>query len=84
MIMTTSHPITPLLRQGEALGLRLMTSNGYSVLMSTLFGAVGTVAAAMALFSQVVFNCAQRQTVNRQLRFWAIRRVHLIGRDQPA
>ena len=41
MIMSTLHQITPPHRQGEALGLRLMTINASSVMMPLLFGAAG-------------------------------------------
>jgi MFS-type transporter involved in bile tolerance (Atg22 family) len=50
MIMSTLHQITPQHRQGEALGLRLMTINGSSVLMPMLFGAAGAVAGVAPVF----------------------------------
>ena len=50
MIMSTLHQITPEHRQGEALGLRLMSINASSVLMPSLFGAVGAVAGVSPLF----------------------------------
>ena len=50
MIMSTLHQITPHHRQGEALGLRLMTINGSSVLMPMLFGAAGAVAGVAPVF----------------------------------
>jgi MFS family permease len=50
MIMSTLHQITPAHRQGEALGLRLMSINASSVLMPTLFGAVGAVAGVSPVF----------------------------------
>jgi MFS family permease len=43
MVMSTLHQITPHHRQGEALGLRIMTVNASSVLMPMLFGAAGAV-----------------------------------------
>lgn len=50
MIMSTLHQITPAHRQGEALGLRLMSINASSVLMPTLFGAAGAVAGVAPVF----------------------------------
>lgn len=41
MVMSLLHQITPSHRQGEALGLRLMTINASSVAMPMLFGTVG-------------------------------------------
>ena len=42
MIMSMLHQVTPVHRQGEALGLRLMTINASSVAMPMLFGTLGT------------------------------------------
>lgn len=50
MILSTLHQITPAHRQGEALGLRLMSINASSVLMPSLFGAAGAVAGVAPLF----------------------------------
>jgi len=50
MIMSTLHQITPQHRQGEALGLRLMSINASSVLMPMLFGAAGAVAGVAPVF----------------------------------
>lgn len=50
MIMSTLHQITPSHRQGEALGLRLMSINASSVLMPMLFGTVGAVVGVAPLF----------------------------------
>lgn len=50
MVMSMIHQITPQHRQGEALGLRMMTINGSSVLMPVLFGSIGTVVGVSALF----------------------------------
>ena len=50
MIMSTLHQITPAHRQGEALGLRLLSINASSVLMPSLFGAVGAVAGVSPVF----------------------------------
>jgi MFS family permease len=50
MIMSTLHQITPSHRQGEALGLRLMSINASSVLMPMLFGAAGAIAGVAPVF----------------------------------
>lgn len=50
MIMSTLHQITPSDRQGEALGLRLMSLNGSSVLMPMVFGALGAAIGISAVF----------------------------------
>ena len=50
MVMSTLHQITPAHRQGEALGLRLMSINASSVLMPMLFGAAGAVAGVSPVF----------------------------------
>ena len=50
MIMSTLHQITPEHRQGEALGLRLMSINVSSVIMPSLFGAAGALAGVSPLF----------------------------------
>jgi MFS family permease len=50
MIMSTLHQITPSHRQGEALGLRLMSINASSVLMPMLFGAAGALAGVAPVF----------------------------------
>lgn len=50
MIMSMLHHITPDERHGEALAFRSMAINASSTLMPLLFGAVGTVVGAAALF----------------------------------
>ncbi len=50
MIMSTLHQITPADRHGEALGLRLMSLNGSSVLMPMLFGSIGAVVGVSVVF----------------------------------
>ncbi len=50
MIMSTLHQITPPHRQGEALGLRLMSINASSVFMPMVFGAVGAIAGVAPVF----------------------------------
>ena len=50
MIMSTLHQITPSDRHGEALGLRLMSLNGSSVMMPMLFGSIGAAVGVSAVF----------------------------------
>jgi MFS family permease len=50
MIMSTLHQITPADRHGEALGLRLMSLNGSSVVMPLLFGSIGAVIGVSLVF----------------------------------
>jgi MFS family permease len=50
MIMSTLHQITPPQRQGEALGLRLMSINASSVVMPMVFGLAGAIAGVAPLF----------------------------------
>ncbi len=50
MIMSALHQITPADRQGEALGLRLMSLNGSSVVMPLLFGSIGAVVGVSLVF----------------------------------
>jgi len=50
MIMSSLHQITPTDRQGEALGLRLITVNASSVLMPMIFGTAGTIVGVTSVF----------------------------------
>lgn len=50
MIMSTLHQITPEHRQGEALGLRLMSINASSVVMPLLFGMAGALIGVSGVF----------------------------------
>ena len=50
MIMNMLHQITPHARQGEALGLRLMSVNASSVVVPLLFGAAGAVVGVGGVF----------------------------------
>ena len=50
MIMSMLHQITPHARQGEALGLRLMSVNASSVVVPLLFGAAGAVVGVGGVF----------------------------------
>lgn len=53
MIMSTLHQITPADRHGEALGLRLMSLNGSSVVMPLIFGSMGAVVGVSLVFWMV-------------------------------
>lgn len=50
MIMSTLHQITPADRHGEALGLRLMSLNGSSVVMPLMFGSIGAAIGVSLVF----------------------------------
>ncbi len=50
MIMSTLHQITPSDRHGEALGLRLMSLNGSSVVMPLIFGSMGAFVGVSLVF----------------------------------
>ena len=50
MVMSTLHQITPHVRHGEALGLRLMAINAASVTMPILFGTLGTALGVKMVF----------------------------------
>lgn len=50
MVMSTLHQITPAHRQGEALGLRMMTVTGSSVLMPVVFGSVSALVGSAGVF----------------------------------
>jgi MFS family permease len=50
MVMSTLHHVTPRERQGEALGLRIMTIYASSVIMPLLFGSLGALVGATAVF----------------------------------
>jgi MFS family permease len=56
MVMSTMHQITPQQRQGEALGLRLMTINASSVVMPMMFGALGASVGVSGVFWFVSFS----------------------------
>ncbi|MFM6990604.1 MAG: MFS transporter [Rhodoferax sp.] len=71
MIMSTLHQITPDHRQGEALGLRIMTVNASSVIMPLIFGAAGAVAGVAVVF-WVVGACVASGTPQA----WRLRPQH--------
>ena len=50
MIMSTLHQITPEHRQGEALGLRMMSVTAAGVLMPIVFGGTGHAVGLLGVF----------------------------------
>ena len=68
MIMSTLHQITPPERHGEALGLRLMTLNGSSVIMPLMFGSAGAVIGVKAVFWVVGVVVGSGSTMAWRLR----------------
>ena len=71
MIMSTLHFITPPHRQGEALGLRLMSINVSSILMPMVFGTVGTAIGVASVFWAVsagVLGCTRAAW---KLKYWS-------------
>jgi MFS family permease len=68
MVMSTMHQITPQQRQGEALGLRLMTINASSVVMPMMFGALGASVGVSGVFWFVSLSVASASRLAWQLR----------------
>jgi dipeptide/tripeptide permease len=68
MVMSTMHQITPQQRQGEALGLRLMTINASSVVMPMMFGALGASVGVSGVFWLVSFSVATASRLALQLK----------------
>lgn len=68
MVMSTMHQITPPSRQGEALGLRLMTINASSVVMPMMFGALGASLGVSGVFWLVSFSVASASRMAWTLR----------------
>ncbi len=68
MIMSTLHQITPSHRHGEALGLRLMSLNGSSVVMPMLFGTLGTVVGVSVVFWSVALMVGSGSRIAWKLR----------------
>ena len=50
MVMSMLHQITPVHRQGEALGLRLISINVSSILTPLVFGTVGAAIGVASVF----------------------------------
>lgn len=68
MIMSSLHQITPSHRHGEALGLRLMSLNGSSVVMPMLFGTLGTVVGVSVVFWSVALMVGSGSRIAWKLR----------------
>ena len=68
MVMSTMHQITPQQRQGEALGLRLMTINASSVVMPVMFGALGASVGVSGVFWMVSLGVASASRLAWQLK----------------
>ncbi|MFT3928548.1 MAG: MFS transporter [Myxococcales bacterium] len=68
MVLSSLHHITPRERQGEALGLRAMTSNTSSTLLPLVFGAAGTVLGATLLFWSMSALACVVSVIARSLR----------------
>lgn len=62
MVMSTLHQITPVHRQGEALGLRMMTINVSSILTPMVFGTLGAAVGVASVFwaVAVTVGCSSR------------------------
>jgi predicted MFS family arabinose efflux permease len=70
MVMSALHLITPPHRQGEALGLRLMSINVSNILMPLVFGAVGTAVGVASVFWTVGATVACSTRAAWKLRSW--------------
>jgi predicted MFS family arabinose efflux permease len=70
MIMSSLHQITPPHRQGEALGLRLMSINVSSILMPMVFGAVGAAIGVASVFWAVGAATACGTRAAWKLKAW--------------
>ena len=71
MVMSALHLITPPHRQGEALGLRLMSINVSSVLMPLVFGAVGAAIGVASVFWTVGATVACSARAGWKLKSWS-------------
>jgi predicted MFS family arabinose efflux permease len=70
MVMSSLHQITPPHRQGEALGLRLMSINMSSILMPMLFGTVGAAIGVASVFWTVGATAAGGIRAAWKLKDW--------------
>ena len=70
MVMSALHQITPVHRQGEALGLRLMSINVSSTLMPMVFGAVGATIGVASVFWTVGAAVACSTRAGWKLKSW--------------
>ncbi len=71
MIMSALHLITPPHRQGEALGLRLMSINVSSILMPMVFGTVGSAIGVASVFWAVSAGVLGCTPAAWKLKFWS-------------
>jgi MFS family permease len=58
MVMSMLHQITPIHRQGEALGLRMMSVNVSSIVTPLVFGTVGAAIGVASVFWAVAASAA--------------------------
>lgn len=70
MVMSALHQITPPHRQGEALGLRLMSINVSSILMPMVFGTVGAAIGVASVFWAVGASVACGTRAGWKLKSW--------------
>lgn len=70
MVMSTLHQITPPHRQGEALGLRMMSINVSSILMPMVFGTVGATIGVSSVFWAVSAMVATGTRGAVKLKTW--------------
>lgn len=70
MVMSSLHQITPPHRQGEALGLRMMSINVSSILMPMVFGTVGAAIGVASVFWTVGAAVACGTRAAWKLRSW--------------
>lgn len=70
MVMSALHQITPEHRQGEALGLRLMSINVSSILTPMVFGTVGAAVGVASVFWAVGVTVACGTPVAFKLKSW--------------
>jgi len=71
MVMSALHQITPHHRQGEALGLRLMSINVSSILMPLVFGTVGAAIGVASVFWTVGAAVACGTRAAWKLKSWS-------------
>ena len=76
MVMSALHQITPVHRQGEALGLRLMSINVSSTLMPLVFGAVGATIGVASVFWTVGAAVACSTRAGWKLKSWKSAEPH--------
>lgn len=70
MVMSALHQITPVHRQGEALGLRLMSINVSSILTPLVFGSVGAAIGVASVFWAVGATVACGTRAAWKLKYW--------------